>query len=310
MRDAPTAELAVVAGAAAIAWIVNTHASLLPPWAPWNFCWPGFLAAGFVMLWFLRGLHRTRAGERMSVWRCVCFLAGFAAIYAVLLTRLEDLAEHMFFVNRVQHAVLHHLGPFFIALSWPGATIARGMPPFARRWVASRPVRMVLRPLQNPFVAPFLFEGLLLFWLIPPVTFRAMIDWRLYDIMNASMLVDGLLFWFLVLDPRPWPAASIGFFARLVMAFLVIFPQIIIGTWIGMAQHDLYPTFSLCGRAFPSIGPLLDQQIGALILWEPTSMMSSAAALIIMWRLFHHEDKIERERFALTRGYGESGGGG
>ena len=73
----------------------------------------------------------------------------------------------------------------------------------------------MLRPLQQPLIAVVLFEGLLFLWLIPPVTFGAMFDWRLYEVMNASMVIDGLMFWFLVLDPRPYPAAPVGFFTRL-----------------------------------------------------------------------------------------------
>ncbi len=147
------------------------------------------------------------SAECMPRWRIGCFLIGFAAIYVVLLTRFEYLAQHMFFLNRVQHAVMHHFGPFLIALSWPGATIARGMPGLPRRWCESGPVRRVLRGLQQPVLAVLLFEGLLVLWLVPPVMFRAMFDWRLYEVMNASMVVDGLLFWFLVLDPRPNPPA-------------------------------------------------------------------------------------------------------
>ena len=80
--------------------------------------------------------------------------------------------------------------------------------------------------LQQPVLAVLLFEGLLVLWLIPPVTFRAMFNPLLYAVMNASMVVDGLLFWFLVLDPRPHPPAPIGFFTRATLAFLIIFPQI------------------------------------------------------------------------------------
>ena len=77
----------------------------------------------------------------------------------------------------------------------------------------------MLRAVQRPVSAFLLFEGLLMLWLVPPVTFRAMLDPRLYAIMNASMVVDGLLFWFLVLDPRPAPAAPISFFTRLCLGF-------------------------------------------------------------------------------------------
>lgn len=285
-------EAGVVALAAAVAWLTDNHPSIVPVWGPWDLLWPAFLAAGFTLLWFLRGLRHADATTRLPPWRVACFLIGLAGIYAVLLTHFEYAAQHMFALNRVQHAVMHHLGPFLIALSWPGATIARGIPPSLRRWFASRPVLRTLRVLQRPVLAVVLFEGLLIFWLIPPVLFRAMFDPRLYGVMNASMVMDGLLFWFLVLDPRPVPQAPIGFFPRLALAFLIIFPQIATGTAIGLVQHDLYPSFSLCGRVFPDIGPLLDQQIGGLVLWVPTGMMSAFAAALIMWRMVLHEDSM------------------
>ena len=212
----------------------------------------------------------------------------------------------MFFLNRIQHAVLHHIGPFLIALSWPGATIAHGMPAPLRRCCGAAAVRNLLRPFQRPMPAVLLFEGLLFLWLIPSVTFRAMFDWRLYEIMNASMAIDGLLFWFLVLDPRPFPVAPIGFFTRLCLSFLIIFPQIGLGTAIGLAQRDLYPSFSLCGRVFADIGPLLDQQIGALVLWVPAGMMSAFAAVLIMWRMFHDDDRVARMSFQTGRVEGMS----
>jgi putative membrane protein len=182
--------------------------------------------------------------------------------------------------------VLHHLGPFLIALSWPGAAMGAGMRPGLRRWCGRIGRWRVWGLLRQPLLAVVLFEGLLFFWLVPRVTFRAMVDPVLYDVMNASMLLDGLLFWFLVLDPRPAAQAGVGFFVRAVLAFVVIFPQIAAGMLIGIATHDLYPSFSLCGRAFASVGPMLDQQIGGLVLWVPTGMMSALATLIILRRMF------------------------
>jgi putative membrane protein len=301
MHDMPIAEVGVVALGALVAWLGDTHPTMLPAWAPWDFSWPAFLGVGFALVWFLRGLHRSDTASPIPRRRCWCFLVGLASVYAVLLTRFEYLAQHMFFLNRVQHAVMHHIGPFLIALSWPGATLSSGMPALFRRWCGSTPVRQVLRPLQQPLVAALLFEGLLFLWLVPPVTFRAMFDWRLYEIMNDSMVIDGLLFWFLVLDPRPSPQAPIGFFSRLCLAFLIIFPQIALGTGIGMARYDLYPSFRLCGRVFPNIGPLLDQQIGGLVLWVPAGMMSAFAAVLIMGRMFRHDDRIAQMTLETSR---------
>jgi putative membrane protein len=288
----PAGEIGVLALALGVAWVSDRHPLLLPLVEPWDFSWPAFLAVGFGLLWFFRGLRCSDAGEHLPVWRRGCFVAGVAVIYAMLLTHFEYVAQHMFFLNRVQHLVMHHLGPFLIALSWPGEVIAAGMPgPFHRlcHWA---PLCRALRVVQQPALAFLLFEGLLILWLIPPVTFRAMLDSGLYAIMNASMVIDGLLFWFLVLDPRDPPVAPVSFFTRLTLAFLIIFPQIAVGTVIGAARYDLYPSFTLCGRVFPGIDALTDQQIGGLVLWVPAGMMSAIAAVLIARRMFLHDDWV------------------
>ncbi len=64
-----------------------------------------------------------------------------------------------------------------------------------------------------------LFVGTFFFWLIPAVHFRAMIDARLFTIMNWTMVVEGILFWCLVLDPRPSPPARASFGARAALAW-------------------------------------------------------------------------------------------
>ena len=82
---------------------------------------PGiFMACALALVWYARGLLRSTAGERPSAWRTASFATGILAIYAVLDTRFEYLALHLFFLNRIQHVVMHHVGPFLVALAWPG----------------------------------------------------------------------------------------------------------------------------------------------------------------------------------------------
>ncbi|HMA32423.1 MAG TPA: cytochrome c oxidase assembly protein [Casimicrobiaceae bacterium] len=88
--------------------------------------------------------------------------------------------------------------------------------------------RGAYRFLQNPVVAPVLFVGLIYLWLTPAVHFDVMLSDRYYAVMNWSMLLDGLLFWSLVLDP--WTKAEgarIGLGARIWVVLLAIPPQIV-----------------------------------------------------------------------------------
>jgi putative membrane protein len=284
---------AILALGALLFWLSRDHPSQLPVWAPWDFSWPEYLATTLTLLWFGRGLLLSPPEARPRPWRRIVFLLGLLAVYAVLQTRFDYMAQHMFFLNRTQHVVMHHIGPFLIALGCAGGTIKRGMPRRVRRLCESRAVAVLLRVVQQPVLAALLFVGLFYFWLIPPVHFRAMLDPRLYALMNWSMVLDGILFWSLVLDPRPSPPARISFAARAVLSVAVMFPQILLGSLVTFSSHDLYPFYDLCGRLFPSIGAIDDQHIGGIIIWIPPSMMSIAALILVLNALRIDEDSTQ-----------------
>jgi putative membrane protein len=276
-------------------WASRYHAAAMPAWAPWEFSWSWFLATTLALWWYFRGILRLPKAERPAGWRTACYVAGVLSIYAVLQTRFEYLAEHMFFLNRVQHVVMHHMGPFMIAIAWPGEVLARGMPQVVRRLTGLRPLRKVVDVLQQPAIASFLFVGLVAFWLIPAVHFRAMIDYKLYQTMNWSMVVDGLLFWVLVLDPRPKPPARVSFGGRVAMTLVVVPPQIAIGALIAFTPYDIYSFYAWCGRIYPAVGALGDQQIGGLNIWIPPAMMSGAALLLVVNAFRRQEEKEEKD---------------
>jgi putative membrane protein len=187
------------------------------------------------------------------------------------------------------------MGPFLIALGAAGATIERGMPAMLRRAIAHPAVQLPIAVLQQPFIAAFIFVGSFYFWLIPGIHFRAMIDPRLYAVMNWTMVLDGVLFWVLVLDPRPKPPARISFGTRAALAFGVMFPQIILGAIITFTQRDLYPYYELCGRLYPSVSALSDQRFGGLIMWIPPSMMSVLGVILVINALRLHEESLAEE---------------
>ena len=109
-----------------------------------------------------------------------------------------------------------------------------------------------------------------------------MLDPSLYAVMNWSMAIDGLLFWTVLLDPRPRaPQLPV----RIVVAIAVQMPQILLGGCIALTDRELYPSYSLCGRVFAGISPMLDQQIGGFIVWYPAAMMSAVAVFILLRRL-------------------------
>ena len=171
-----------------------------------------YLATALTLAWFVRGLRILPKDQHPPLWRLICFVVGVASFWIVLQTRIDYYAQHMFFVHRWAHFVLHHAGAFLIALgmSGPGA-VRRACRIFSSPWSNRARCRRTLTFLQHPAMAPFLFVGLLYFWLIPQIHTRVMLDANLYELMNWTMAINGVMFWSLILDSRakpPGPAVA------------------------------------------------------------------------------------------------------
>jgi len=267
---------------------------LLTLLSPWEFSPTVLLCTVGAAALFWRGLVvRRRTGHRTGVWRSLSFFLGLALIYVALQSYVDYISQHMFWVHRLQHLVLHHVGPFLIVLAVPHEVMGAALPTRLRERVLvplwrSPPVRWPYRILQNPVVASALFVGLIYFWLRSDVHFDAMLSARLYKLMNWSMVIDGLLFWWLMVDPRPpLEHRTPRYPVRILMLWAIMLPQIAIGAYITLSDHILYSVYSVCGRAWP-ISPMVDQEVGGVITWIPAAMMSVVAILVVL-RLWMHD---------------------
>lgn len=239
------------------------------------------------VLFWLGLRQRRRQGLHTGFWRPFSFYLGLILFYVVMQTYVDYVSQHMFWVHRVQHLILHHIAPLLIVLSYPHEVMSYGLP---ERWRTrmllpiwnSLPVRACYGFLQNPIVAPFLFAGLIYFWLTPSIHFDAMLSLTLYKIMNWSMVLDGLLFWWLVVDKRkPVPHRTYTYPIRIIILFVVMIAQILIGAYITLSHRIIYSVYSVCGRAWP-ISPMTDQTIGGLTTWIPGAMMSVIGILLVV----------------------------
>lgn len=234
---------------------------------PWEFS-PALLLMFFLGSWlFIRGsrVHKVTFARKLFFW------SGMVILYLTMHTSLDYYAERMFFIHRLQHLVLHHLGPLLIMGAYPGQVMRAGLP---------MPMRILLRDfrltplgrgieavLTNKILVPFLFVILVVGFLIPSVQFYSMLDWRLYRFMNWSVVISGFMYWNLILDRRPSPPAVLSPGGRILSPVITMVPQMIVGAIITFTERDLYPIFDLCGRAIPGISALTDQAIGGLTMW-------------------------------------------
>ena len=266
----------------------------LPFWMPWEFSWPEYLATALTFAWFVRGLNILPKAQHPPLWRLICFAAGVASFWIVLETRIDYYAQHMFFVHRWAHFVLHHAGAFFIAMGMSGGVLFAGMPDFLKPLVRSRPVQAIMDFLQHPAVAPFLFVGLLYFWLIPEIHTRVMLDRNLYELMNWTMALNGVMFWSLILDGRAKPPARLSHLMRAMLILVIELPQMVLGAILSLSTHDFYPVYTICGRVL-DMTALNDQHYGGLIIWLPGTLTSFTAMIVVLVTMRLNEEKAERE---------------
>lgn len=242
---------------------------------PWEFS-PSLLISFFICgLLYWRGtrVHKVQAHRQWLFW------LGVLALYLNLHTMVDYYSERMFFIHRIQHLFLHHLLPLLIMLSYPGQVMRAGLPlKWRRKWrdaLKTHSGQRIERLFTHPIFVPFLFVFFVIIWLLPIPQFYSMIDWRLYRLMNWSVVISGFMYWNLILDRRPAPPAAMRPWSRVVSPLITMTPQIIAGAYITFASVDLYPIFDLCGRALPGFDALKDQAVGGLVMWVAAGLVET-----------------------------------
>ncbi len=253
---------------------------------PWEFS-PTFLTVfAATAILFARGRRVHRVGK-VRQW---LFWTGMILLYLSLHTRIDYYAERMFFIHRIQHLVLHHLGPLLVMAAYPGQVMRAGLPlAWRSRLARARRDSLAVRALEavatNRFLVPLLFVVLVLVWLEPTVQFYSMLDWRIYRFMNWSVVISGCMYWNLILDRRPRPPAAMSPGARVFSPILTMVPQMVAGAVITFTERDIYPVFDLCGRALSDFSAVDDQIIGGLIMWVPAGLIETFGLLVALGTL-------------------------
>jgi putative membrane protein len=256
----------------------------------WEFSPTLLISFTVAIVLFVRGSRI----KRVSVARQVLFWSGIVLLYLSLHTLLDYYAERMFFMHRIQHLVLHHLGPLVLMAAYPGSVMRAGLPlswrARLRRFNATLPGRSIIAVMTNPIFVPALFVFLVIVWLVPSIQFYSMLDWRLYRLMNWSVVISGFMYWNLILDRRTSPPAAMSPGGRVISPILTMAPQMVAGAIIAFTDRDLYPLFDLCGRAI-AMEATTDQSIGGLTMWIPAALTEVVGLLVALGNLMRLSEK-------------------
>lgn len=250
---------------------------------PWQ--WSPTVLVAMALAAGLYGRGMNRALPTVSYPRRLAFFSGLALLYAALQTSVEYFASHMFFVLQLQHFVLHDLAPALLAASAPGAALARGLPRRLQAFLppAARMMRGPARLLRDPIAATAIYFVTLLIWFLPPLAFDAMISNWVFRIMSWSVVLGGLPFWHLILDPRPHPLARLRLRYRFIIFYLAMVPMMLLSAALAFSTTDWYPVYAICGRFLP-IPPVADQQAAGMAMGIPGQLLFGIILFLALGR--------------------------
>ncbi len=212
-----------------------------------------------------------RSGRRPPpFWRATAYFAGLAALAIALLGPPDHFNGILFSVHMVQHLLLMLVAAPLLVLGRPAALALWALPsrPRQRIWRAllgHRPVRSSLTLLTHPFMVFLLYNGSFVAWHLPALYQAAVVDRLVHEVEHASFFGTALLFWQVLLDPRPW-RRRLSTEAVVLLLFATWMVSDLLCATVTLSSELLYPVYASHSKPW-GLSPLGDQRLGGAIMW-------------------------------------------
>jgi putative membrane protein len=229
-------------------------------------------------------LHRHVTARRELYLRAAAFAAGWATLALALLSPLDTAATTAFSLHMIQHEVLMLIAAPLLVLGRGLPTLLWAFPHDARvslgRASKTRWLSEAWRSLTAPLTAWLLHAAALWIWHIPALFNAALGSPALHDFQHVSFLATALIFWHALF--RHGAHAARG--AAILYLFTTTIHTGVLGALLTFARTPMYAPFDAGLRAFGTLTPLEDQQLGGLIMWVPGALVYIAVALALLAR--------------------------
>jgi cytochrome c oxidase assembly factor CtaG len=243
----------------------------------------GLGGVGFALL----ALAARRRGQTLSALRVTSFIAGLAVVAVALMSPLDPFGEERSpAAHMVQHELLLMVAPLLLV----GGLDQRTTVPLTR-WVfgpavRSRPLRLVLAVVSNPWVVTGAWCLVVLGWHVPALYDLALDNDRVHIAEHASLLTVGLLFWIVVVGrlPSVHRTTTAQRLAALGTAMGAGGGLAAVLLW---APHLLYSAYA---TAEPALGlsPVQDQRLAGALMMAVDMPLLLGAALFVTARWARH----------------------
>lgn len=255
-----------------VAALAVVHPVAQVGWTNWTIHWStvlGLAALGALYLWGARRIQAKEAAAgrevpTLGVGKQIAFFSGLLVIFASLNGPLHDLSDYyLFSAHMVQHLLLSLAVPPLLLAGTPGWLL--------RPLIENRIIGAIARAITRPIRCFIIFNVVITLWHLPPLYNTAMAYHPVHIVQHLTLMAASVLMWWPFLSPLP-ELPRLAYPGQMLYCFLMVIPMSIVAIYIAMADHVLYPAYSVAPRVW-DITPLSDQQIGGLIMWVPGGLL-------------------------------------
>ncbi len=261
-------------------------------WSFDPFITTSLLAASTAYLWAWRRVRDSSSFQPPSWWAWA-YAGGIFSLAFSLLGPLETYNEQLFSLHMTQHLVIMQVATPLLLLGRPAHLILRALPPrTTKRTVGmifgKSNIRYAIIAITGPIIAFLLFSLNLGIWHLPNFYDAALNNAWIHHAQHLLFAGFSLLYWWPIIDPIPRHH-------RLpeVWAIGSIFLSMMIGSGIGailtLSGSVLYPFYLEAANPW-GWSPLVDQQIGGLIMWVGSFLLYAGVGIWLAAKFLKHDE--------------------
>ena len=258
-----------------------------------DFVWA--IALGLGGTWYLRAARAVAAGHPRVPHprrRTASFIAGLVLVALAVMSPLHEYGDQLLWVNFAGFLVLTMLAPPLFVIGRPLTLAFRASDHGGRRRLRAFYRHPIVRGLTFPVSAWFLFAAVTYVWQFSTLTEIAARDWLVRDVQQATLLLVGLVFWYVALavDPVFW---RMGYPVRVLFVGVEMVHK---GLFGGMFLSLSTPFHQQFAEDLPEWAPsaMTDQRMGILILWIGGNLVFLAAIIWLINGWLHYEARTQR----------------
>ena len=226
--------------------------------------------------------ERYNLADNVDPRRVATFTLGLVVILVSLLSPLHVLSDrYLFSAHMLQHLLLTLVAPPLLIVGTPDWLIR----PFLRPDVLFRLARLITHPVP----AFVLFNVTFSLWHIPPLYNLSVTNHLVHIFEHLLFMGTAMVMW--------WPIASVmpelprlTYPLQMIYLFLLSIAQLIVFAPITFSREPLYQWYVDAPHVF-AISPVVDQQIGAIIMKMGGGAIFITLIIVAFFRWFNREEE-------------------